>query len=482
MRPPLSNPGHEAAEALVPPLDVGGAETDTSARPALPKPTLLPPHERQQWLAALGQAGIVWLAVYTQLASQQQTVLAAALFGVLTAGVWLTGMSAASTASSRLEIALGETGMLVVSVLGGLVGVSAIAPWLPGVELDPLRLLAMAVAITALTAAWRTYVTRGLVPVRRVLLVGGGNGSTEAAQILRDQNDGLEPVGIVEDEARAELLAGIPVRGRLEDLAAVVREERPDLVVLCVDRNRPEVFRQLLASSDTGFQVVGLPEFYEHVFGRVPIRQLTPAWFMSVMHLYQQPYPRIAKRSFDFLVALIGLLITAPLFPVIALLVAQTRGGVIYRQRRIGEGGRVFTIYKFRTMRVDAEAGEATWAQENDPRVTRAGRWLRRTRLDELPQLFNVLNGDMSIVGPRPERPEFSELLAQAVPFWEHRHLLKPGITGWAQLRSGYSADCLSTEEKLSYDLWYLRHRSMLLDLIICAKTFPQLLSGRGAR
>ena len=479
----MSTPAHEVAEALSRPLEVvAPVEAEAAHAPVTTVPARLPRYERQQWLAALGHAGLVWLVVYTQLASQQATVLAAALYAGLAAAVWIGAMSATTTATGRFAIALGDVGTLVLSVLGGLVGVSALATWLPGMHLTPGRLLMTAVAIAVLTSAWNGFVARGLIPGRRVLLVGGGAGSAEVAQVLRENNAGLEPVGIVGDEASAELFAGVPVRGRLADLAAVVREERPDLVVVCADRNRPAIFRQLLASSSAGFRVVGLPEFYEHVFGRVPIRQLTPAWFMSVMHLYQQPYPRIAKRTFDVLVASIGLLLTAPLLPVLAVVVAQSRGPVIYRQRRLGQGGRIFTIFKFRTMREDAEAGTATWAEQDDPRVTRVGRWLRRTRLDELPQLFNVLKGDMSVVGPRPERPEFSALLEQAVPYWEHRALLKPGITGWAQVRSGYSSDCLSTEEKLSYDLWYLRHRSMLLDLIICAKTLPQLLTGRGAR
>jgi exopolysaccharide biosynthesis polyprenyl glycosylphosphotransferase len=205
-------------------------------------------------------------------------------------------------------------------------------------------------------------------------------------------------------------------------------------------------------------------------------------WFMSVLHLYQRPYARWAKRTFDVVVAGLGVLLTAPLFPILALLVRRTAGPVIYRQVRLGEGGRTFTIYKFRSMGTDAEIGVAIWAAEHDPRVTALGRFMRKTRLDELPQLWNVLCGEMSIVGPRPERPEFVEQLEAEVPFWSRRHLVKPGITGWAQVRRGYTADAASTSEKLSYDLWYLRHRSLVVDLAICVKTISTLLSGSGAR
>jgi lipopolysaccharide/colanic/teichoic acid biosynthesis glycosyltransferase len=163
-------------------------------------------------------------------------------------------------------------------------------------------------------------------------------------------------------------------------------------------------------------------------------------------------------------------------------LVWRSRGPVIFRQVRLGEGGKPFTIYKFRTMTTNAESDGAVWALEGDPRVTDVGRFMRKTRLDELPQLWNVLRGDMSFVGPRPERPEFVAELESEVPYWSRRHLVRPGITGWAQVRRGYTADAAGTGDKLSYDLWYLRHRSLVVDIAICVKTVSTLLSGSGAR
>jgi lipopolysaccharide/colanic/teichoic acid biosynthesis glycosyltransferase len=168
--------------------------------------------------------------------------------------------------------------------------------------------------------------------------------------------------------------------------------------------------------------------------------------------------------------------LAAPLMLVIAGLVRLTPGPVVYRQTRVGEGGRHFTMHKFRTMRVDAEeSGQPAFAEERDPRVTPVGRLLRKTHLDELLQLWDVLMGDMSVVGPRPERPEFIPMLEEAVPFFTRRLLVKPGITGWAQLRRDYASDCEGAADKLSYDLWYLRHRTLLVDLAICAKTFSTL-------
>jgi lipopolysaccharide/colanic/teichoic acid biosynthesis glycosyltransferase len=179
----------------------------------------------------------------------------------------------------------------------------------------------------------------------------------------------------------------------------------------------------------------------------------------------------------------IGLVVTAPILVLTAIAVRLTGRPVLLRQTRVGERGRTFEMYKFRTMIPAGEPdGKARWAAERDPRVTSVGRSLRRTRLDELPQLWNVLRGEMSIVGPRPERPEFVRVLEENVPFWNRRLLVKPGITGWAQVRSGYAADRESTIEKLSYDLWYVRHRTLLLDLAICAKTLFTVASGAGAR
>ena len=239
----------------------------------------------------------------------------------------------------------------------------------------------------------------------------------------------------------------------------------------------------MLGVADAGFQMVGLPEIYEFAFGRLPVEDLTSAWFMSVLHAYNRPANRLAKRMFDVVVAILGLAVTALVLPAIVILVKNSRGPLLYKQQRMGENGRPFEILKFRSMRMDAEApGQAQWAATNDPRVIWGGLLLRRLRLDELPQLWNVLRGEMSIVGPRPERPEFIEHLQAGVPFWTHRHLLKPGITGWAQIRAGYAADSLGTVEKLSYDLWYLRHRSLVLDVMICLKTFPRMAMLRGSR
>jgi exopolysaccharide biosynthesis polyprenyl glycosylphosphotransferase len=384
-------------------------------------------------------------------------------------------------AVGAIPYALGSAAACAIGSALALVVVSAAALWLAESDLKPSMLLELAIAVAVLTAAWEALAQRRIVTPRRVLLVGGGDSvKTMVAELERDPESPFELLGSVDDEAANP---AAPTLGGLAALADVVEVQKPDIVVLAGNADPAAALDRLLDVARVGFKVVSVPHFFEHAFGRLPVQQLTPAWFMSVMHLHQRPYSRFAKRTFDLVGALIALLVAAPLFPLIALLVKLTPGPIIYRQTRLGEHGRHFEMYKFRSMRADAEpGGRARWAEEHDERVTATGRLLRQTRLDELPQLWNVLKGDMSLVGPRPERPEFLEMLGQVVPFWTRRMLVKPGVTGWAQVKGDYAADCASTCEKLAYDLWYLRHRNVIVDLAICAKTFSKLLAGSGAR
>jgi exopolysaccharide biosynthesis polyprenyl glycosylphosphotransferase len=433
-------------------------------------------------IAGFGRYGCAWLPAYALLVHERQAVAPAIALACVVAGVWTIALVRAFAMARLTLLSLGPAPAAALGTITGGVFVSALSAW----SASPLALSVvaeMSVAVFVFAALWEGLVHRSLAGRRRVLIVGAGAGGAELAQELALGESGpFDAIGLVDNEYEAEQIAGMPVHGKIADLSRVVETQRPDIVVLAVGDSRPEAFEQLLDVAGAGFKVVGLPEFHEHAFGRVPIRTLTPGWFMNVLHLYQRPYTRLAKRGLDVAIALVGLLLTGWLFPFLALVVRRTPGPVIFRQTRLGEGGKHFTIYKFRTMRADAEASGAMWAAERDPRITRVGAFMRKTRLDELPQLWNVLRGDMSIVGPRPERPEFVDQLQEAVPFWSRRHLVKPGITGWAQVRRGYTADAEGTADKLSYDLWYLRHRSVLLDLAICVKTFSTLVSGSGAR
>jgi exopolysaccharide biosynthesis polyprenyl glycosylphosphotransferase len=411
--------------------------------------------------------------------SAWQAMIAAAVITV----AWCTAMQVVAATTRPARAALGQAGTTAIGAVTGAVTVSALALWIPALSIRPLTVVQVAAAVFVLQLGWERLVRAFAAERRRVLIVGATDGGEELVEELwLDGDRRYELVGIVDDERAGGTFAGVPVLGGLDELTEVAETSEPDLVVLAVSRNRLEAFSSLLDASESRFDVLGLPEFHEQAFGRVPVRHLNSAWFISVLHYYRRPYGRVTKRAFDAIVAAIGLVLAAPLFPLVALLVRRTPGPAIFRQERLGEDGRTFTIYKFRTMRADAEEGRPLWAEERDPRTTGIGRFLRRTRIDELPQLWNVLKGDMSIVGPRPERPEFLESLQETVPFWTRRHMVKPGITGWAQVKRGYTADAEGTAEKLSYDLWYLRHRSLVIDLAICARTFGTLVSGAGAR
>jgi len=406
----------------------------------------------------------VWVPCYAFTSQRFGSSGKALAASFLLAAVWLTGLRSAFAA---VHLPLGIPVRCAVGTVTGLVGVSAVALWVPGLEMSTATLLALAASVFVLAAAWEGAIQR-IIGKRRVLVVGPSHSADAVAEAVAfDGGARFTVVGAVDDGPQHPFHVG-PVAA----LSRIVDEQRPDLVVLGAGETSSGAIDRLLATSSHDFKVTGLAHFFDYAFGRVPIEELTPSWFMSILHVWQRPYTRLAKRTFDGLCASIGLLLAAPLMIVIAGLVRLTPGPVIYRQTRVGEGGRPFTIYKFRTMRADAEEpGRAAFTEVDDPRVTTVGRLLRRTHLDELPQLWVVLKGDMSVVGPRPERPEFIPMLQEAVPFFTRRLLVKPGITGWAQLRRDYASDVEGAKDKLSYDLWYVRHRNVVVDLAICAKT-----------
>ncbi len=426
---------------------------------------------------------MTWLVSYVAL-RPWSGVMASFGQATLVTVTWLLLGQWAAQAFRAMTFAVGPLAVAAAISCWGVAAISALSFWIPNIQINRVSLALIGVGTFLVCGAWDSIVRRTATAPLRVLVVGGGPATARLLDDLaREPDAALEVIAIVRDLDDASENDTVPHAGSLDDLSGAVRRLSPDLVVVAVHRGRPEVFAQLLAVADEGFRVVGLPEIYEFAFGRLPIEDLTSAWFMSVLHAYNRQSNRLAKRAFDIIVAFVGILVTLPLLPFIAVAVKTTPGPLLYCQRRLGEHGRLFTMLKFRSMRQDAEAsGQAQWASSNDPRVFPAGRVLRLLRLDELPQLWNVLRGEMSIVGPRPERPDFLEHLEAEVPFWTQRHLLKPGITGWAQIRAGYAGDALGAAEKLSYDLWYLRHRSLVLDAMICVKTLPRMVLARGAR
>lgn len=422
-----------------------------------------------RWVVAAGRVVLVWVPCYTLMGYRFGPSGLAFAGAALMTGVWLTALRSAFAA---VHFTLGIPVRCAVGTLTGVVGISAVALWIPGLGMSASTILALALSVFVLTAIWES-VTQRVVGKRRVLVVGTSSSADAVADAISFEGHApFTVVGAVDDEP------GDSARlGSVAELSRIIDEQRPDLIVLTDGESAARALDRLLEGPTSGVKLVGHAHFFDHAFGRIPIEDLKPTWFMSIFHLWQRPYTRFAKRTFDVVCASVLLLLTAPLMLVIAGLVRLTPGPVIYRQTRVGEGGKHFTMFKFRTMRADAEEpGRPTYAEEGDPRVTGVGRFLRRTHLDELPQLFDVLRGTMSIVGPRPERPEFIPMLEEAVPFFTRRLLVKPGITGWAQLRRDYASDADGAADKLSYDLWYLRHRNLLVDVAICAKTFSSIL------
>ena len=424
-------------------------------------------------VAELGRWVLVGLPVFllcaTGAGSLGSALAPAALFTV----AWLIALR---SAYRGIHYVFGSAIRAAVGTAVGLLAVSALDFWL-GRPVPASTLIACAVSIFALAAVWESTCQRVLGGRRRVLIIGTGSSAWEVVDAVR-RSEGMRfsVLGAVGQSRPDEPFAGAPTLGTIADLKGIVEIYRPNLVVLADDEAQEAALNRLLETRNASFKVATVASFFEYAFGRVPLRCLPPSWFLSILHLRQRPYSRFAKRAFDVVVASIALVVTAPISAVVAGLVRLSPGPIIYRQTRVGQGGKPFTMYKFRTMRADAEAGGALFAAERDPRTTRVGRFVRMTHLDELPQLWDVLKGDMSIVGPRPERPEFVPMLEGAVPYFTRRLLVKPGITGWAQLRSDYACDCDSAADKLSYDLWYLRNRNLLVDLAICAKTFTSIV------
>jgi exopolysaccharide biosynthesis polyprenyl glycosylphosphotransferase len=462
-------------EGLAVRMHESGVAVRTRGGPIAPSIPALVERIDARWVAELGRAITISVPVLlltaVDLSSPAATLLTAAVLTM----IWFVTIRSAFCA---VPFTLGPAVPATVGTLTGLVVVSALTFWipLPGPDLQASTLALMAVSVFAMSALWEAVWRRQMAAKRRVLVVGTSSWARDIAETAEHSPDApITVLGVVDDHAGDD--AALPVLGGVADLSEIVEAQRPDLIVLAEGNGSARALESLLDVASSGFRVIGVTHFFEHVFGWVPLRHLTSGWFMGILHLHQRTYSRFAKRVFDIVVASLGMLFAAPLVPFIVLVVRRTPGRIIYRQVRVGESGRLFTMYKFRTMDEDAEApGIPVYAEENDPRVTPSGRVLRRTHLDELPQLWNVLKGEMSIVGPRPERPEFVRMLETTVPFQARRVLIKPGITGWAQLRCDYASDSESAADRLSYDLWYLRHRNLTVDLAICAKTFSALL------
>jgi sugar transferase (PEP-CTERM system associated) len=350
--------------------------------------------------------------------------------------------------------------------------------------------LLAAALVLMLVIGWRVafeWLTGQVAPRERLLLVGTSAASVALARELHERRHdlGVRIIGFVDtDPARVgEPVVNPSVIGVIDDIPRLVAEHKVDRVVLSLADARGRLpMDRLLQMKLDGVMFDHLASVYEEYTGKIAVENLRPSWLIFSEGFRKSPALVAAKRAVDLALAGVGLLLAAPLMLLVALAIRLTSPGpVLYHQQRVGQHGRVFTIHKFRSMRVDAEARTgAVWARNDDDRVTPVGRLLRRTRLDELPQLWNVLVGEMSFVGPRPERPEFVAQLTDQIPFYGLRHVVKPGITGWAQVYYTYGASVEDALEKLQYDLFYIKNLSLALDAFILLKTVQTVVLRRG--
>ena len=343
------------------------------------------------------------------------------------------------------------------------------------------------VSALILRRAYLTHSSAALARRTRILIFGAGPAAKVVGETLRTADPNADIVGYVagpnEKDPAVPLSQILALQDTLPSMAQKLGVD--EIVVALTERRAGSMpLRQLLDCRVTGTKVYDLNTHFEKTLGQIRIDFLSASWLIFGDGFDQGTWRTAVKRIFDIFCATCLCLLTAPVMLVAAVLIKmESKGPALYRQERVGQSGQSFSIAKFRSMRTDAEKdGKPRWASANDDRVTRIGHIIRRLRIDELPQLFNVLRGDMSLVGPRPERPFFVEQLTQEIPFYALRHSVKPGVTGWAQVRYPYGATVEDSQEKLQYDLYYVKNHTLFLDLVVLIETVGVVLTGKGAR
>jgi sugar transferase (PEP-CTERM system associated) len=359
----------------------------------------------------------------------------------------------------------------------------------PDLSLDRSIILPGAALTFVLLLTWRMAVDSGgfFRPVHRILIAGTeASGIRLVREILAHGELNLEVVGFLDEKGEniGQRLVNPGIVGGVADIENCVRRERVDWVILAFAERRGVMpTRELLRLKLSGVRVEDAHSLFEKLMGALMLERLSASWLVLSEGFRKDFLLMFSKRVLDIVLSSLTLVLLSPLFLLIALAIFLESGSpVLFRQKRVGLHGRIFEIVKFRSMRPDAEQHEPRWASEHDPRITRVGRTLREYRLDELPQLFSVMRGQMSLVGPRPERPEFVQMLGEQLPFYHERHTVRPGLTGWAQIKYQYGSSVEDAKTKLEYDLFYIKHLSLFFDLAIIFRTIQVVLSGKGAR
>ncbi len=361
---------------------------------------------------------------------------------------------------------------------------------------DPERSLGRGIAVLAaptiliVTWSWRLVLNATGPTLRapeRVLILGTGPaGISLVREMISKPELNLRVVGFLDEKGEniGKSLVNPGIIGAAADVEEVTAREKIDRVVLSLAERRGKTpVRQLLDLKFAGVRVEDAHSAYERLSGRILLQHLSPSWLILSEGFRKSPFLLASKRAMDFAASLLGLLFTWPIMLLVAIAIwLETGRPVLFRQERTGLRGRPFQILKFRSMYQNAEQNGPSWATEDDKRITQVGRFIRKARFDELPQLFNVLRGEMSLVGPRPERPCFCQMLEENIPLFAQRHSVRPGITGWAQIKYQYGASVEEAKTKLEYDLFYIKHMSITLDLAILFETAKVMIYGRGAK
>jgi len=365
------------------------------------------------------------------------------------------------------------SGLSRIFIINGAIAVTIfyfIAPFIDTIRPQRVLIIDLLIAFV-LMYIWRRIFFQFIKSSKianRVLIVG----KTELSIELEKQINKREQLGyqVITSEEMPE------------DLNKFCIEHNIDILVSAYNLKNGEVSRKIFNCLSLGIDVYNANSFYERIVNKIPVEDIEHSWFLENLTEHSKKFYEITKRLMDIVLAIIGLIIAIPLSPIIALIIKLgSKGPVIFKQKRVGKHGKQFTAMKFRSMTEDAEKDGAQWTSQNDKRVTAFGKFIRKTRLDEIPQLINILRGEMSFVGPRPEQPEFVARLSQEVPFYKERLLAKPGLAGWGQLNAPWhGASREDSLDKLKYDLYYIKNRSLILDITILLKTIKVVVSGRG--
>ena len=336
---------------------------------------------------------------------------------------------------------------------------------------------------------WRilySYLLEQPIFKRNVLIVGAGwAGKTILQEINVAKKSGMKAVGFIDDDPskKGSLIDGYPILGNRDSIDNVIRQNDVDLIIAAITHEKhADLIKALINCSWKGVDIIDMPAIYEQLTGKIPFKHINNMWMLHIAIGKPKLYSRLIKPVLEAIIALTLFVLLMPVMVVLAIVIkCDSRGRIFYTQERVGKDGRKFTIMKFRTMVENAESlTGAVYAADNDSRITKIGRFLRKWRLDEIPQLVNVIKGDMSLVGPRPEREVFIKEFEEKIPFYTQRLLVRPGLTGWAQVKFPYASSIEQTEEKLQYDLYYIKNMSFILDFVVFLKTIRVVLFGKG--